>query len=108
MPGGLLQLMSYGNQDVDVDFDANVDVDFDRHKIKSIEHKLICTENDNTCPITYNDIEYGDDYTTCNKCNKNFNFDALNKWRRTMNNCPMCREFWTNNVHYKNSKPISK
>jgi hypothetical protein len=67
-----------------------------------IIHKKIT--DDNYCAISHDEINTGDKYMSCHTCKKNFQQKAIHNWlKKYKENCPCCREAWSNNVIYINS-----
>jgi len=59
------------------------------------------------CPITYDIIQYGDEYSTCDGCKYNFKYEAIAQHLEVCSekanyDCPMCRNEWTNKYKYVN------
>lgn len=53
------------------------------------------------CCITYDNI--GANYGLCLGCKNAFDYDSIRTWLSTRNNCPTCRQIWTNNIMYINT-----
>jgi hypothetical protein len=68
---------------------------------KTIEKHI--DKNRNTeCPITYDDIKFGDAYMTCSDCKYNFSETAIMKHLNEKQTCPMCRCNWKDTCKYIN------
>jgi hypothetical protein len=65
-------------------------------------NKLFDSNKDNTCSISYDNIELNDNYCSCLTCSNSFKADVLIKWVKKSKSCPMCRTLWTNNIIYNN------
>jgi len=65
-------------------------------------NKLFDSNKDNTCSISYDNIELNDNYCTCLTCSNSFKADVLFKWVKKSKSCPMCRTLWTNYLIYNN------
>jgi hypothetical protein len=72
---------------------------------KTIEKHI--DKNRNTeCPITYDDIKFGDAYMTCSDCKYNFSETAIMKHLNEKQICPMCRCDWKDTCKYINKVVI--
>lgn len=56
--------------------------------------KIVPLEN-KICPIAYREIEAGESYMKCDKCNNTFVEECIKEWLETSNTCPICRDEWT-------------
>ena len=67
--------------------------------------KMLDTNKDNICPITYDTINLNDNYCICSTCSNSFKSDALIKWVEKSQTCPLCRSHWaeTNYIIYNNT-----
>jgi hypothetical protein len=65
-------------------------------------NKLFDSNKDNTCSISYDNIELNDTYCTCLICSNSFKADVLIKWVKKSKSCPLCRKSWTNYTIYNN------
>ncbi len=73
--------------------------------------KLITDPDHNFCPISYEDIPEGTQYTGCTTCKNNYCVDTLTMWldKKQPNQrcCPMCKSKWNNWDSYINQlEPI--
>lgn len=72
------------------------------------KERIIYYDKNTECPITFEQIKYGDSYLTCKSCNYNFSECAivkhLNSFSYSYNKrtCPMCRSEWTDYCLYVN------
>ena len=71
-------------------------------KYELINNSLLDEENKYYCPVLFNEIEYGDKYIKCKCCNKCFSFKVKEFWINSNNNCPHCRQRWTDKNIYIN------
>jgi hypothetical protein len=72
---------------------------------KTIEKHI--DKNRNTeCPITYDDIKFGDAYMSCSDCKYNFSETAIMKHLNEKKICPMCRCDWKDTCKYINKVVI--
>ena len=67
-------------------------------------NRLFDSNKDNTCSISYDNIELNDNYCICLTCSNSFKADVLIKWVEKNKTCPMCRASWpiTNYTIYNN------
>lgn len=72
---------------------------------KTIE-KTIDKARNTECPITYEDIKFGDAYMTCGECKYNFSEEAIMKHLNEKRSCPMCRCDWQDACKYINIIPV--
>jgi hypothetical protein len=106
MPGGgLMQLIAYGGQDVYLT--SNPQISFFKFYNKKIEVEVkirLIDSNDKNieCPISYNNISYGNKYYKCIQCQYNFDYESFQVSGVT-DKCPLCRKTnWINNIIYHN------
>ena len=66
-------------------------------------NKLFDSNKDNTCSISYDNIELNDTYCTCLTCSNSFKSDVLIKWIKKSISCPMCRAGWKGNYYIYNN-----
>ncbi len=68
--------------------------------------KLITNPNYNFCPISYEDIPIGTQYTSCSACKNNYCVDTLTMWLNKKQPehqvCPTCKSKWNNWNSYIN------
>ncbi len=74
-------------------------------------YKLIDNLDHVFCPISYDEIKTGTQYTSCNICKNNYCVEILSQWlekkQTNKRNCPICRTDWTNWDAYINDlEPI--
>jgi hypothetical protein len=74
-------------------------------KFTDTKEKPIDEGRNTECPITYDEIKYGDSYLSCDECKYNFSESAILKHLNSSNDkkiCPMCRDEWKNFCRYIN------
>jgi hypothetical protein len=59
---------------------------------------LLKQKKNTECPISREKIS--DEYVTCSECNYNFDYINVVHWLELNDNCPMCRNSWTNYTRY--------
>lgn len=69
---------------------------------KAIYEDLLDDEGNYNCPVLLTEININDLYIKCNKCEKCFSYSVKEMWIEKHNNCPHCRQSWSNNIIYKN------
>jgi hypothetical protein len=129
MPGGLMQLVAYGQQDVYLT--GNPTVTFSRITYRrhtnfvreqneqdelvnpydinkwTIKYVIILeTDRNMECPINLELIKLNDEYCKCNECKYNFSKEALMEAFNTNYTCPMCRAEWTDKTKYINKSQL--
>jgi hypothetical protein len=68
----------------------------------SNQYKLI-NKDKAYCPITLENINEGDEYCECTRCNNCFLADSLKTaFTKSAKKCPLCRETWSNLIIYTN------
>ena len=121
MPGGLMQIVAYGAQDIDLHSDSNQDINFNinsdydynfnnmhlNNQINTynwyqFNRPIKKTDHNIECPITLEEINKGDTYCICNTCNTLFDAKELKKTLRTRNECPICLAEWNATIEYVN------
>ena len=111
MGGGLMQLAAaFRSTDVYLVNDNIYKVVYRRHCYHTeeiIKNRLIHNKDRLICPIEYTNINIGDIYQHCSKCNHNFCNDSITKWLNINNSCPMCRNKWSDSTIYINKEEIS-
>jgi hypothetical protein len=96
MPGGIMQLITYGA----------LDIYFTENNIQNtsitLEWEYVNKKLDSivNCPVTFYDIK--EEYICCLICNKIFDIEVKDMWIDIKKNCPYCRQEWSNYVIYKN------
>lgn len=78
-------------------------------KITETKEKLVETGKNDECPITYEQISYGDAYLCCSECKYNFSEEAILKHlngNSTKRECPMCRTEWKDYCKYINKDSL--
>ena len=73
-------------------------------KFTDTKEKHIDEGRNTECPITYDEIKYGDSYLSCDACKYNFSESAILKHLNESGkrDCPMCRAEWKNYCKYVN------
>ena len=72
------------------------------HTEEITKNRLIRNKERLICPIEYTNINIGDIYQHCSKCNHNFCNDSITQWLNINKSCPMCRNKWTDYTIYIN------
>lgn len=67
------------------------------------ENKELDLDRNNDCPILRDII--GNIFGQCVACKYHYDYKALRLWLKTKNECPMCREEWTNKTKYTRNVP---
>jgi len=90
-----------GGQGQHIEQKIHLDFSFETLLVKDPIQKPI--DNNTECPITYEPIQYGDQYFQCKTCKYNFSTALLNKKNNI--SCPMCRSDFQCLVKYINKTP---
>jgi hypothetical protein len=74
--------------------------------------KLIVDSDRKFCPISFEEIPTGTNYTSCTTCKNNYCVENLTTWldkkQPNQRSCPMCKTIWTNWDSYVNDlEPIA-
>lgn len=95
MPGGLIQLVMYGAQDIYLT-GADIPQQQQHRRLREPEPPTDRSlPREDPCPITFEPFNPGNIYAECQQCHHCFHSDAI---RRSLEvagwKCPMCRTPW--------------